>query len=130
MDGTAIGLLGLMCFTCIGVECCVYCARRAYEPIAVVEPLEQLQPLEPLEPLESLTLSPIFIEVTEVDPAKFLTDQDGKHSCIICTEEMNETITECVRCNKYIGHAACIHQWIHIELQQHRLITCPYCRQI
>ena len=127
MDGTAIGLLGLMCFTCVGVECCVYCARRAYEPIAVVE---QLQPLEFLEPLESLTLSPIFIEVTEVEPAKFLTDQDGKHSCIICTEEMNETITECVRCNKYIGHATCIHQWIHIELQQHRLITCPYCRQI
>ena len=127
MDGTAIGLLGLMCFTCVGVECCVYCARRGYQEVEPVGPLESL---EPLDPLESLDLSPIFIEVTEVDPAKFLTDQDGKHSCIICTEEMNETITECVRCNKYIGHAACIHQWIHIELQQHRLITCPYCRQI
>jgi hypothetical protein len=114
MDIPTSGLLGILCCTCIGVECCVYWARRVYR-----EPYVEIQ-------AEADTL---FHEVTEVDPSNYLTDQDGKHTCIICTEEMNESIVECMRCNKYVGHAACIHQWIQIEVQQQRILTCPYCRQ-
>lgn len=113
MDATLYGLLGLLCCTCISVECCISCARRAYR-----EPYVEIH--------EHVS---VFHEVTEVDPTKYLTDQDGKQSCIICTEEMNESIVECMRCNKYVGHAACIHQWIHIEVQNQRILTCPYCRQ-
>ena len=74
----------------------------------------------------------LFAEVDERIIDKYLTDQHGVRNCIICSDEIQELhpILECRQCAKYIGHTACIKQWITTQIDQRLPISCPYCRQL
>lgn len=72
----------------------------------------------------------IFEIVTEFDQTKSLYDQSNQTNCIICMDELkiDQSIVECLQCNKYVGHQECIQKWIDIQTAKYDKVKCPHCR--
>ena len=59
--------------------------------------------------------------VEEDDDNKRLKDEEGRVICIVCLEDLTGKSIKCVRCEKYIGHPACITKCVAGYKK------CPYC---
>jgi hypothetical protein len=112
---------------CVTVECIIsfYRARRGVVEYNDVEynEIENVRPDVVHKPF-------IFEIVVEFDQTKSLYDQSNQTNCIICMDELkiDQSIVECLQCNKYVGHQECIQKWIDIQQSKYDKVKCPHCR--
>ena len=132
IDEGALDLALLICiFSCMICECIVTNLRRHMHD---AEEYDNIQDIDVQITADDVLVEPdgLFAEVEERIIDKFLIDQNGIRNCIICSDEIQEIqpILECRQCAKYVGHTACIRQWITTQIEQRHRISCPYCRQL
>ena len=118
-------------FSCMLCDCMVTILRRRMRD---ADEYDNIQDIDVRITADDVLVEPdgLFAEVEERIIDKFLIDQHGVRNCIICSDEIQEIqpILECRQCAKYIGHTACIKQWITTQIEQRHRISCPYCRQL
>jgi hypothetical protein len=119
---------------CVTVECIIsfYRTQRyivEYNEVEVEYNEVEYNEIENVRP--DVVHKPFIFEiVTEFDQTKSLYDQSNQTNCIICMDELkiDQSIVECLQCNKYVGHQECIQKWIDIQTAKYDKVKCPHCR--
>lgn len=119
---------------CVTVECIIsfYRTQRyivEYNEVEVEYNDVEYNEIENVRP--DVVHKPFIFEiVTEFDQTKSLYDQSNQTNCIICMDELkiDQSIVECLQCNKYVGHQECIQKWIDIQTAKYDKVKCPHCR--
>lgn len=119
---------------CVTVECIIsfYRTQRyivEYNEVEVEYNDVEYNEIENVRP--DVVHKPFIFEiVTEFDQTKSLYDQSNQTNCIICMDELkiDQSIVECLQCNKYVGHQECIQKWIDIQQSKYDKVKCPHCR--